>query len=48
MAKNRRTVSSSSCFSTERKVVSIEFDAAGAYGGIINDGMKPGEEPYEG
>ena len=43
--KNRKTFSIESCFSTKDRVESIDFDAAGAYGGIINGQMKPGELP---
>ena len=46
ITKNRRATSIETCFSTERKVVSIEFDAAGAYGGIIGHN-KPGQMPTE-
>lgn len=36
-----------SCFSLDTKVTEVEFDAAGAYGGIINGNLKPGEEPSQ-
>lgn len=42
--KNRRAIITETCFSTEKEVVSVEFDAAGAVGGIINGHRKPGEE----
>ena len=48
ITKNRRAISSQACFSTETKVNAVEFDAAGAYGGIINGRLKPGEEPHKG
>jgi len=47
ITKNRRAISSQACFSTETKVNAVEFDAAGAYGGIINGRLKPGEEPHK-
>jgi len=39
--KNRRAIITETCFSTEKEVVSVEFDAAGAVGGIINGDRKP-------
>ena len=41
--KNRRAIITETCFSTEKEVVSVEFDAAGAVGGIINGDRKPGK-----
>ena len=42
--KNRKAIITETCFSTEKEVVSVEFDAAGAVGGIINGNRKPGKE----
>lgn len=44
-SKNRRAKTIETCFSVTKKVAEVEFDAAGAYGGIINGIMKPGEGP---
>ena len=41
--KNRKAIITETCFSTEKEVVSVEFDAAGAVGGIINGNRKPGK-----
>ena len=48
ITKNRRAISSQACFSTETEVNAVEFDAAGAYGGIINGHLKPAEKPFNG
>ena len=45
LEKKRKAYSLESCFSTEKKVSNVDFDAAGAYGGIINGINKPAETP---
>ena len=43
LEKRRKAYSLESCFSTEKKVTNVEFDAAGPFGGIINGYNKPAE-----
>ena len=42
--KNRKAFSLETCLSTKKEVIEIDFDATGAYGGIINgEALKPGD-----
>ena len=48
LSKQRKSFCLETCLSTEKEVQKVDFDATGAYGGIMNgEGLKPGSRANE-
>ena len=45
--KHRKAHVFGHCFSSKKTPEVVEFDAAGLFGGIINDGKRPGDPDHD-